>query len=326
MAEGFGHRDVDQRVGLPVEGTDAVVRHRAEQGYRVADALVSRHAPQVGGGEIGVGAGDPQLVRDGVASAQRREGLEQAGVVLVAVEGGDGQQVRAGGTLRGGRLFKLGGDVRGQTVGHHAEASPVETQQADRFAGGSRRPGDNPVCATQRATDRGLQVAAAQPAKLVRVREELQRTQHDDAGARPSNWRDVDGVKGDVGAGAPESERVTRVLVQNAEWARSGGGSNRVEAHVWASGQFVEDGEPGTEDVPGGARRQVGQRGNEVDGGVAQRAGAGQQSGTGSHDIHGDAHYESPDRAQSSASARAWRLSGGATAGVPRRYKPSSLR
>ena len=69
MAEGFGHRDVDQRVGLPVEGTDAVVRHRAEQGYRVADPQVSRHAPQVGGGEIGVGAGDAQLVRDGIASA-----------------------------------------------------------------------------------------------------------------------------------------------------------------------------------------------------------------------------------------------------------------
>ena len=133
-------------------------------------------------------------------------------------------------------------------------------------------------------------------------------------------------MQGDVGARAPELERVTGVLVEDSERSRPDGGSNRVEAYVRASGQFVEDGEPGAEDVPGGPRRQVGQRGDEVDGGVAQRAGAGQQSGTGSHDIHGDAHYESPDRAQSSASARAWRLSGGATAGVPRRYKPSSLR
>ena len=133
-------------------------------------------------------------------------------------------------------------------------------------------------------------------------------------------------MQGDVGARAPELERVSGVLVQDAKWARSGGGSNGVEAHVWASGKLVEEGEGRAEDVPGGVRRQVGQRGDEVDGGVAQRAGAGQQSGTGSHDIHGDAHYESPDRAQSSASARAWRLSGGATAGVPRRYKPSSLR
>ena len=158
------------------------------------------------------------------------------------------------------------------------------------------------------------------------MREELQRAQHDDPGPRPSRRHDVDGVKGHVRANATESERVTGVLVEDSERSRPDGGSNRVEAYVRASGQFVEDGEPGAEDVPGGPRRQVGQRGDEVDGGVAQRAGAGQQSGTGSHDIHGDAHYESPDRAQSSASARAWRLSGGATAGVPRRYKPSSLR
>ena len=79
-----------------------------------------------------------QLVRDGVASAQRREGLEQAGVVLVAIEGGDGQQVGAGGTPRRGRLFKRGGDVRGQAVGNDAEAGWIETQQADGFAGGGR--------------------------------------------------------------------------------------------------------------------------------------------------------------------------------------------
>ena len=133
-------------------------------------------------------------------------------------------------------------------------------------------------------------------------------------------------MKDDVGTSATESERETGVLVEDAEWARSGSGSNRVEAYVWASGKLVEDGEPGAEDVPGGPRRQIGQRGDEVDGGVAQRASAGQQTWAGGHGVHRDAHYESPDRAHSSASARAWRLSGGATAAVPRRYKPSSLR
>ena len=88
----------------------------------------------------------------------------------------------------------------------------------------------------------------------------------------------------------------------------------------------MEDGEPGAEDVPGGPRRLVGQRGDKVDGGVAQGTGARQQRGAGGHGVHRDAHYESPDRAQSAARARAWRLSAGATAAVPRRYKPSSLR
>ena len=158
------------------------------------------------------------------------------------------------------------------------------------------------------------------------MREELQRAQHDDPGPRPSRRHDVDGVKGHVRANATESERVTGVLVEDSERSRPDGGSNRVEAYVRASGQFVEDGEPGAEDVPGGPRRQVGQRGDEVDGGVAQGTGARQQRGAGRHGVHRDAHYESPGRAHSAAGARAWRLSGGATAAVPRRYKPSSLR
>ena len=97
VAEGFGEGDVDEGVGLPVEGTDAVVGDRAEELDGVAYAQFLGHATQVCGGEIGVGAGDVQFVRNRVASAQRGEGLQEAWIVLVAVEGGDGEQV---GTLR----------------------------------------------------------------------------------------------------------------------------------------------------------------------------------------------------------------------------------
>ena len=101
------------------------------------------------------------------------------------------------------------------------------------------------------ATDRELQVAASQAAELARVGEDLQGAEHDDAGSRTCERRDIDGVQGDVRADATEGVSVGGVLVEDPDGASADGGAKRMDQDIGATGEFVEHGKGGAEDVPG---------------------------------------------------------------------------